>query len=584
MNRKIFFISAALFFALFSGCNNTETKEAQAIEWLDINRQYLSFNEGEGYGFFDINSNAKWTVSCSDAWLTPSLEEGEGNELIRLSVTVNNSTDARTGTLLVTTEGGKTKTVHVTQGEKEVSIMMLPSAGVIGRKITLTGLNFDLIEEMWFGNAKGAILDGRTNGAMTVTIPETAERNKVDLKYIYDNGKERIAGVINLFTRDEVEPKITIPPRLIKCAGEDVTFPCTFPNEVVELWFGSVKGVIKRAIGDNLIVTIPAGTPQNVCEVKVVYDEGDQEKNIGKFSIALDAGDYYLWKNITIYSQTYPVAEKVFCLETGMMVSECWIKDNMILINKNHPELAFSDGDNQPRGYHHLMLYGTNDRMRIISPNTSNTTIFSCSGTPLTSLGLPPLRSVRIDKEPYRQNTAYPASHGGNSLYTPGADQIACYNGVKDGRLTVAQWNAATDELAVNPPATAAVATVGGVANTISVGTSFIADMSILPDGYTSTAINAAGGTVGGGIYYYNLAELRVSAQNSFQGGGVVLWTSSYASSNTINNAQNRQLNGALELVSYTHATPGTSSCSLTMNVMRKKAYNETFYSYDPTL
>ena len=64
-----------------------------------------------------------------------------------------------------------------------------------------------------------------------------------------------------------------------------------------------------------------------------------------------------------------------------------------------------------------------------------------------------------------------------------------------------------------------------------------------------------------------------------------MLWTANYGSNGNVNHEHAKQMNGALKLVSYTgEADKGASTGSITLNVFRKKVYDESHYSYDPNL
>jgi len=271
------------------------------------------------------------------------------------------------------------------------------------------------------------------------------------------------------------------------------------------------------------------------------------------------------------------------------MVSICWVKEHEILINKNNPGAAFSDGANQPRGYHHLMLRGETNRLRILNPNlTTYTNVFFCGETVLTNYGLPPIRFLRVDKDSYDQNTNYPETHGGNTTHTPGSSQVAFYDAIKNGRITSAQFNAFGDELNNTPdtrPRIHVLTTIGGIANCINInGHSQAADMNIHFDNFTAN-ISTTPGTVGGTIFWKTIDELRKGQHQSLLGGGVAVWSALYSNATAINDAQAREMNGVIELVDYEYTQgAGATTGKITLNVFRKKTWNESHYSYDTNL
>ena len=132
MNRSILYLSVVLFFTLLFGCKETEIveKEVPAGEYLNVERQILNFNEMDGYAYFGIKSNVKWTISVSgsDGWLSLSSNTGDGDDLIRVNADANSTFYARTANILVTSEGGITKNVSVAQGKIELRANFSPES------------------------------------------------------------------------------------------------------------------------------------------------------------------------------------------------------------------------------------------------------------------------------------------------------------------------------------------------------------------------------------------------------------------------------------------------------------------------
>ena len=128
-NRVIFLV---LLYLPFFGCTS-------ASESLEVDPQSLVFADNETSVSFDIVSNAKWELTCSD-WLKCSPDKGEGNRSVRATATINNQYAARTGSITVSTPTGKSQTVQVTQPGREPSIDIDPvsaSVSASGRDITV---------------------------------------------------------------------------------------------------------------------------------------------------------------------------------------------------------------------------------------------------------------------------------------------------------------------------------------------------------------------------------------------------------------------------------------------------------------
>ena len=402
-----------------------------------------------------------------------------------------------------------------------------------------------------------------------------------------------LISAITSFVDEPAVPEFTFPERLVRCGGEDLVLPCTAPSRVTKVTLAggsnTIETTIKSAADQKLTVSIPANAAQGVYDVKVNYitSEGQEvEKVIGTFSMALNAGDYYKWDNITVYAQNHSQTEKVFCLETGMMASIQWVKEHEILINMDNPGNAIGSMAAQPRGYHYIMLRGENSQLRLINPNANN--YLNVYTPALTNYGLPQVRFSRIEKESYRQNTAYPAEYKGNTTHTPQSKEIALYDAIKSGSLTSAQWNALASDFGLSANDYGKAPNQSALSgNNINVyGHTTYHDMRLLFDNYNAT-INPNGvGTVTAGTkqYWNTVQEARDGWTESFH-GGVVLWTANYGSNGNISWPNAQQLNGALELVSYTGGPDtGATQGSITMKIYRKKTWNESYYSYDPNM
>lgn len=404
------------------------------------------------------------------------------------------------------------------------------------------------------------------------------------LSFVTGDASTEHAAVISAITTLLVEadvPEFTFPERLVRCGGEDLVLPCTAPSKVTKVSLVSsaatVETTIKSAADGNLTVTIPADAAQGIYDVNVTYTSAGEEvqKTIGTFSMANDGGDYYRWDNITVYAQNHSTAEKVFCLETGMMVTVDWVKEHEILINMENPGTAIGTLQNQPRGYHYLMLRGYDNYLSLINPNAWNTiSVFSTSDNQtFDHYALPMVRfSSRIEKEPYGQNQAYTGA-GGNTIHIPAEAEVACYDAIKSGKLTVVQWNAVANDFATSANNYGLAPNRSMTGNNIYYGHALGDGMKIMLDTYSYDT-----------QFWETLDQAREGWNESFH-GGVVLWSALVGKTGNVGAAGSRYMNGALELVSWTGAK-GTERTqgSMTMNVFRRKTGYEQYYSYDPNM
>lgn len=76
-----------------------------------------------------VNANDSWTVSIpADAtWVHSDKMSGDGNGEINITVDVNPRADVRNATVTVTTKGGASKTIAISQDSAESSLSLTPS-------------------------------------------------------------------------------------------------------------------------------------------------------------------------------------------------------------------------------------------------------------------------------------------------------------------------------------------------------------------------------------------------------------------------------------------------------------------------
>jgi mannan endo-1,4-beta-mannosidase len=90
------------------------TQSGTTASTLTLSASTLSLAAAASSGSVGISSNASWTVTDDQSWLSASPASGAGNATLTLSATANTGTSARTGT--VTVSGGSiTRTLAITQ-------------------------------------------------------------------------------------------------------------------------------------------------------------------------------------------------------------------------------------------------------------------------------------------------------------------------------------------------------------------------------------------------------------------------------------------------------------------------------------
>ena len=207
MNRIAgFFFFGGLFLILFFGCDGSGKKSGNE-ETLELNANLFEFGEKENSAFIVVSSNTKWTATSSVAWLGCSPASGEGNLSIKLTAEASDVTDVRSGAISVSTIGGVSKTVQVTQAGLEPFITIDPksaSAQGAGEEITVTVT---------------------ASGAWTANIPENAKawistKTKTDTQAVLDvapntSGVDRSATLSFKLNRIDKQTSFAVSQRRI---------------------------------------------------------------------------------------------------------------------------------------------------------------------------------------------------------------------------------------------------------------------------------------------------------------------------------------------------------------------------------
>lgn len=147
-------------FSLFLLGVACEKNEEDAFLSLKSSEAVTASVDGDNVSI-SFTSNASWTATTSANWLTLSPTSGEGGKggtdfTVKASVLKNDDTDSRTATVTITDKAGNSKTVTVTQGQKDA-------------------LEVDVLEYT-VGVEGGTVdVDVNANVQYTVSIPEAID-------------------------------------------------------------------------------------------------------------------------------------------------------------------------------------------------------------------------------------------------------------------------------------------------------------------------------------------------------------------------------------------------------------------------
>lgn len=76
-----------------------------------------------------VTANDSWTVSipAEATWVHSDKMSGDGDGKINITVEINPRADVRTATVTVSTKGGVSKTIAISQDSAESSLLLTPS-------------------------------------------------------------------------------------------------------------------------------------------------------------------------------------------------------------------------------------------------------------------------------------------------------------------------------------------------------------------------------------------------------------------------------------------------------------------------
>lgn len=91
-----------------------------------------------------VTANDSWTVSipAEATWVHSDKMSGDGNDKIDITVDVNARANARNATVTITTKGGVSKTITITQDAADSSLTLSPTKLVFSADGTVKAAAF----------------------------------------------------------------------------------------------------------------------------------------------------------------------------------------------------------------------------------------------------------------------------------------------------------------------------------------------------------------------------------------------------------------------------------------------------------
>lgn len=175
----------------------------------------------------------------------------------------------------------------------------------LGDILVITGKGFNIIDEVWFGDVKGAIAS-RTATEMTVNVPVSANDGLNDLKIVYADNLTMIPDAkVNLIFADvtiEEHPKSGVIGRGFKFTGDKV-------NLISKVLFGNAEALlVPGATTESLEVIVPLSAKAGQVELKVIFPGNQTELG----TVTLTAPEFDPTENLALFAgSTKPGAPSV---------------------------------------------------------------------------------------------------------------------------------------------------------------------------------------------------------------------------------------------------------------------------------
>ena len=288
MNRLINLLSIFLIFTLASSCDEPDKKNSEPVaEVLEVSPDVFSFTRVAGSGTFRITNNSDWTMASNQDWLTFVPSSGSGSyEGVILKVTANNQPDIRTGVLTITSSGGLTARINVTQGGLNPYIIINPVSAEVsyrGEDVTVNVTSSYPWTMEKPDDADWITLkpSNATQAKLTVAENELFEKRSAILtfKLVDIDG---VQATMKLDQLDKPSPEYDeVSGQGV--IGESITITGDRIIQTDEVWFGVWKGVITSKTDVSITVTIPEEAQAGKTVVKVVY--GDVTETIGEIEL-----------------------------------------------------------------------------------------------------------------------------------------------------------------------------------------------------------------------------------------------------------------------------------------------------------
>ena len=235
-----------------------------------------------------VTSNADWTVSCPDAWVTVSPASGTGNGAFKITVAENKTFETRSSTVTVKA-GDKSSSVKVSQLALVPSILVSPATaeveaagGTVSVDVTSNGpWTVSIPSAAGWATADAASGEGSKKVTFTIAPNTDFEARSVDVTFAVQDKTATVK-----ISQKAPAPTLDVNPSAISAAAEGASFELNVESNApwtvtaAESWI-TVDPASGQGNG-KVILTVAANIARATRSATVTFKEtvGNTEKTV----------------------------------------------------------------------------------------------------------------------------------------------------------------------------------------------------------------------------------------------------------------------------------------------------------------
>ena len=280
-----------------------------------------------------VTSNADWTVTCPDAWVTVSPASGTGNGSFKITVAENKTFDTRSSTVTVKA-GDKSSSVKVSQLAMVPSILVSPTTaeveaagGTVSVDVTSNGpWTVSIPSGAGWATADAASGEGSKKVTFTIAPNTDFEARSVDVTFAVQDKKATVK-----ISQKAPAPTLEVNPATLSVGDEggvlefDVTSNAPWTVTAAEEWIsvdpasgqGDAKVTLTVAPSDvrtarNVVITVKetvGNSEKTVTVSQSAVPLGHKADSLALVAIFNATGGADNWHPDRVWDLTKPIKE-----------------------------------------------------------------------------------------------------------------------------------------------------------------------------------------------------------------------------------------------------------------------------------